>query len=118
MKKIKHPVPLKLSKEELVSFQLKFTLRKFNFNETELLVLAYIYLYGDGATDKILKDKVLGSYQTVKNYISKLRKSKVILEDRLHPNIKVFEESLEYTFELLLLHGEDEILSEVIESNP
>lgn len=102
MKKIKHPVPLRFSREELVSFQLKFTLRKFNFNDTELLVLAYIYLHGDLATDKILGDKVLGSYQTVKNYMSKLRKSGVIVGEKLHPNIKVFEESLEYTFELIL----------------
>lgn len=102
MRKIKHPIPLKVSKEELVQFQLKFILRAFNFNDTELFVLAYIAVHGDQATDKILKDKILGSYQTVKNYISRLRKTGVILENNIHPKIKVFEENLEYTVNLEL----------------
>lgn len=100
MKKIKHPSPLKVTKEELVSFQLSFTLRSFEFNKTELLVLSYIYLHKDEATSKLQKDKVLGSYQTIKNYISQLRKTGLIQGNRLHPNIKVFTEDLEYTIQL------------------
>lgn len=100
MRKIKHPTSLVLSREEIVQFQLRFTLRAFGFNDTELLVLSYIAVHGDSATEKILRDKVLGSYQTVKNYLSVLRKTGVLQGNNIHPNIKVFQEDLEYTIKL------------------
>lgn len=102
MKKIKHPTVLKVSLEELVSFQLGYILREFSFNKTELLVLSYIYLYKDDATSKLQADKVLGSYQTIKNYMSNLRKTGLIIENRLHPQIKLFTEDLEFTVKLTI----------------
>lgn len=100
MKRIKHPSVLEMSREEIIKFQLSFILRQFKFNDTQLLILAYLYLHQDDATDKLLDDGILGSYQTVKNYISRLRKTGLVHGNKLHPKIKVFEEDLEYTIKL------------------
>jgi len=79
MKKIKHTDTLIVSKEELVAFQLRYILIDHKpITETEFNVLAYVYLYGRQAIDKVVKAEILSNDKTVENIISKFRKKGLI----------------------------------------
>lgn len=106
MRSIEYPEVLKLSKEELVAFQLNYILRKMKLNETQLRVLAYVYLYGHDTADRLYREGFTKSARSVYNSISDFRKLKLVVgkgeETRLHPNIKVYLEDLSYTIKLEL----------------
>ena len=107
MKKIKHTDTLIVSKEELVAFQLRYILIDHKpITETEFNVLAYVYLYGRQAIDKVVKAEILSNDKTVENIISKFRKKGLIhgigKKTKLHPQIKPFLGSIEFSIKLKL----------------
>lgn len=107
MKIIKHPTIKKVSKEELVRFQLQYTLEQYDIADTELTVLAYIYLYGRDAIQKLLDDTILKSKKSIENIITKYRKEGIIhglrQDTALHPGIKPFLENIEFSIQLELI---------------
>lgn len=107
MKKIQHPKTLKLSKIELIKFQLRYILMNvIRVTETELEVLAYIYLYGRKAIFEITKVRFLTSEKTVENMITAFRKKGLVQgvskETRINPNIVILVEDIEFTIKLEL----------------
>lgn len=95
---------MKVSKEDLVCFQLKHILNDLNPPPTDIKVLAYLYLYKDESIERLMEDKVLNSEQGIRNYYSLYRKKGVIVgkgnKTKLHEGIKIFTQNIEFTIKL------------------
>lgn len=97
----------KLSPIEFVKFQLynSINLPTPLLNETDVTVLAYIYLYGNAAKKKIIDHRILTNVNSFTNYVSRLRSMDYIEPDnvkgrskdrkplKLNPNIIIVNES-------------------------
>lgn len=106
-KKLIHPEIVEITKEELVKFELKWILHNLmSPNDTELYVLAYVYLYKRDAIDKMVEDGIVKNTKTVENYISKFRRKSLIIgtgnKTQLHPKITPVVHDLEYTIKFKL----------------
>ena len=107
MKQVVHPVPVLVSKEELVKHQLQWILHNvIKLNDTDLTVLAYVFLHGRASVDKIVEDGVLTNSKTVENYISRFRKKSLITgmgnETQLNEAIKPEITDVAYTINFKL----------------
>lgn len=80
MKKFKREY--KLSKIEFIKFQLNQIINHqlTVLHDTDITILAYIYMYGLEATDKILEHRILTSPMSVSNYLSRLTKAGYIVK--------------------------------------
>ena len=98
--------PLELNRKELIQFQLKWILNSIKINETELMALSYVYLYGNDAPAYLVKDKVSTNEKSIENIISKFRKKGIIIgvreQTKLNPGIKLYQEDLTCTIKLKL----------------
>ena len=64
-------------------------------NDTDITILAYIYVYGDKTTDMIIRDRILTSRNSCVNYIVKLKKmgyAEKIDTLKLNPYLKISDE--------------------------
>lgn len=103
MKQITHPHIKQVSKEDLVKFQLRFTLEQYRINDSDLTVLSYIYIYEDKAVDKLLEIGFSKSEKSIQNTISKYRKKGIVTsQNSLHSQIKPFVEDLEFSIKFKL----------------
>lgn len=88
-----------LSPVEFIKFQLNQAINFPipNLNETDITILAYIYLYKLDAKDKIVKDRILTSITSCHNYFVKLKHMQYILKTEegyvLNPQLKIIDES-------------------------
>lgn len=75
-----HPEVISVDIPHLLSYQLKWALSSVDSNITdkELLILAYIHLYGKDALDKCVEAGLYKSRKSLENIISKYRKLDVI----------------------------------------
>lgn len=73
-----------LSKIEFIKYQLdKIINHSINIlNQTEITVLAYVYIYGVSAQQKLLEDRILTNVNSVINYIARLTKSGFLIKER------------------------------------
>lgn len=102
-KRVKHPHIKQVSREDLVKFQLRYTLEQYRINESELTVLAYVYLYGKQAVTKLINIEFSKSEKSIENIISKYRKKGIITKQTtLHKQIKPFVEDLEFSIKFKL----------------
>lgn len=80
----------------LIECQLANALHRFDYNNKDHTMLAYIYLYGKEARNKIVEDKLSKSRGSIDNYISKYRLDGVVVgtggETRLNPEILIINE--------------------------
>lgn len=81
---------------ELVSTQLQLDLM-FNYpvkqlNDTEVKILAYIFVYGALAEEKLLEDKIMLTQNSLNNYFSSLRKRKLLTGERQYKPTKLIPE--------------------------
>lgn len=83
---------------EFVKYQLN---RSINvpvpsLNDTDITVLAYVYVYGDDTHDKIIEHRILTSRNSCVNYIVKFKRMGYVIKDeqglRLQPNLKITNE--------------------------
>lgn len=103
MRQVRHPHIKKVTKEDLVKFQLRFTLEQYRINDSDLTVLAYVYLHEDKAIDKLMDIKFSKSEKSIENTISKYRKKGIVSKGiSLHSQIKPFTENLEFTIKFEL----------------
>jgi len=102
-----HPTDIKLTKEELIKFQLRWILKdKIELNDTQLSTLAYVYLYKYEAPSKMVADNIGKSEKSIENIISIFRKTGLIeglrSNTRLNPNIKPVLADINFTVKLRL----------------
>lgn len=73
-----------LSKIEFIKYQLdKIINHSINkLNQTEITVIAYVYIYGVDAQQKLLDDRILTNINSVINYIARLTKSGFLIKER------------------------------------
>ncbi len=106
MQKFKYPKTLDVNMIELITFQLEYILMDYRLKKTQLKILAYVYVYGTGAITELIKEGLLTNAKTAENYISGLRKLGLVHglrnSTKIHPNIKVFEEDIEFSIKLQL----------------
>lgn len=78
-----------LPKIEFIKFQLDQIINFKNniLNQTEITVLAYVYLYGVNAQNKILEDRILTNVNSIINYISRLNIQGYIIKERLQEEL-------------------------------
>ena len=102
IKQVRYPHIKEVSKEELVKFQLEFTLDGYRLNNSDLNVLSYVYVHGKDAIDKLLDSRLFKSEKSIENIISKYRKKGLIQKGRfkLHSQIKPYIQDIEYTIQL------------------
>lgn len=111
MKDLYHPEIIQVRSQDLVSFQLRWILHGIvKLNDTELLVLSYVFLHGRDAIEKMVSEKELSSRKTVENYISAFRKQGLILgtgkETRLNPDIKIELRDMSYILKFQIKDNE------------
>lgn len=104
---LRHPTILVVNKIELIKFQIKWIVHpNFLLTDKDLTILAYVYLYGGKAIEKMLDDKISSSQKSLENYISRFRKLTLIEGLRentsLNPNIKISVRNLSYTIQFKL----------------
>jgi hypothetical protein len=100
----------KLPKIEFYKYQLN---RSINcpepvLNETDITILAYIYVYGNRTTDMIIRDRILTSRNSCVNYIVKLKKLNYAVKDpdlKLNPNLQISDTDY---IEVVTIHKTDE----------
>lgn len=99
-------VPFRGSLVDYVKFQVRHTV-PLVLSDTDLTLLAYIFLYKDRAQEMFLDDGHSKSDKSVENYISRFRKIGLIVGKLdLHPNLYLSTNPADhiYTFEI---HAED-----------
>lgn len=106
-KEIEHPTVIKVSRKELIEFQLKWILKDIMVvNDTQLQTLAFVYLHKNEAPDRMLEAKLTKNKKSIENIISDFRKSGIILgsrkETRLNEQIRPLLESIAFTVKLEL----------------
>jgi len=112
MKTIRHPKCELLSKVDLIAFQLRYILRPKVLNDTELMLLAYIFLYRHKAIDVSLKEGrlPLKNRNSVSNMITGFRKDGLVhgtgKKTKLHPHIKPILDDISFTIEFKLLRDD------------
>jgi len=81
MKKFKRDY--RLSKTEFIKFQLDQTINHSTnlLNQTEITVLAYVYIHGVNAAQELLKDRILTNSTSIINYISRLTRAGYLIKE-------------------------------------
>jgi len=91
-----HKIKLDYKMDELrfVEFQLTllFNYPKFQLNNTDIRVLAYVFLYGSDSERKLLEDNIFKSQQSLNNSFSKLRKLSLLKGERQYRPTKLVPE--------------------------
>ena len=82
-------VPFRGSLVEYIKFQVRHTV-PLALNDTDLTLIAYIFLYKEDAQAKFLDDGHSKSEKSVENYISRFRKIGLVVDKiSLHPNLYI-----------------------------
>ena len=86
---------------DYIKFQVRYCV-PLDLSEGELTLVAYIFLYKDQATDKLLLDGRSKSHKSVENYMSSLRKKSLIIGKGLNPELYLSKDSTNhvYTFKV------------------
>lgn len=103
---------------EFIKYQLNFIINVpiYVLNDTNLTVLAYVYMYGSKAKNKIVSDRILMSFNSCVNYMSTLKRQGYLIADPenktgfvLNPKLKILDE--DYT--QLIIVRKDQTTNEV-----
>lgn len=87
-----------LSPVEFIKFQLTQAINwpYQNLNETDITILAYIYLYSSKSKSQIVADRILTSMSSCHNYFVKLKQMEYIVKTKdgyiLNPKIVILSE--------------------------
>lgn len=89
MKKVTKTYPM--DNLRFIEFQLNllFNYPHKQITDTEVRILAYVFLFKTSAEQKLLDDKVFQTYPSLNNYLSKLRKKKLLLGERQYKPTKL-----------------------------
>lgn len=119
-KKYIHPKIEELDKIDFIAFQFKFIFYGVSFNDTELKVLAHLYLHEENAIESVISNKVMGNAKSVENMISKFRKLGIVegrsKNTRLHEGIKPILEPIEFQIKLKI-NESDKLDKKELEKN-
>lgn len=95
-------VPFRGSLVDYVKFQVRHTMF-LHLNDTDITLIAYLFLYKDDAQAKFLDDGHSKSEKSVENYISRFRRIGLVTEKSiLHPGLYLTTDASNhiYTFEV------------------
>ncbi len=104
LKELVIKTPLKFKLIDFLVFQLDIALPGLSLSKTHKVILAYYYMY-DNAVSKVIEDEVLTSEKSCMNYVSDLRKTKLLIgkgkETKVNPKIKLQTESFKLNLTII-----------------
>lgn len=96
--------PLSFNEVEFYKFQIGLFLSKVILTDTQKSVLVYFYLYPDPVS-KLVIEGLFKSEKSVQNYVSELRKKKLLVgkgkATKINPSINLKTESFQVTLNII-----------------